>query len=98
MAGIDKRVIPSEELILADAPPRGSRAGQRTTAGGGTAFAGVAFRVDTSGNETVLHTFTGGADGGTPFAGVILGPGGKLYGTSGFGGPTNAGVVYEIKP
>jgi uncharacterized repeat protein (TIGR03803 family) len=69
-----------------------------TTAGGGTAFAGVVFKVSAAGQETVLHTFTGGADGGTPYAGVVLGPNGNLYGTTIGGGQTNAGVVFEIKP
>ncbi len=68
-----------------------------TTAGGGTAGAGVVFKVNAAGQETVLHTFTGGADGGTPFAGVVLGPDGNLYGTTTSGGQTNAGVVFEIK-
>jgi uncharacterized repeat protein (TIGR03803 family) len=68
-----------------------------TTNVGGTAGAGVVFRIDTSGNETVLYNFTGGADGGTPFAGVIFGPDGNLYGVAPFGGQTNAGVVFEIK-
>jgi uncharacterized repeat protein (TIGR03803 family) len=56
------------------------------------------FKIDPSGNETVLHSFTGGADGGNPYAGVIFGPAGKLYGTTAFGGQTNAGVVFEIEP
>jgi uncharacterized repeat protein (TIGR03803 family) len=45
-----------------------------TTNGGGAAGAGVVFKIDKSGNESVLHTFTGGADGGSPYAGVTLGP------------------------
>ncbi|MFZ0800583.1 MAG: choice-of-anchor tandem repeat GloVer-containing protein, partial [Terriglobales bacterium] len=69
-----------------------------TTEGGGASGAGVVFKVDTSGNETVLYSFTGGADGGSPYAGVILGPEGNLFGTTPFGGQTNAGVVFEIKP
>jgi uncharacterized repeat protein (TIGR03803 family) len=69
-----------------------------TTAGGGTAGDGVVFKVNTAGQETVLYSFTGGTDGGTPFVGVILGPEGKLYGTTISGGQTNAGVVFEIKP
>src|SRR5262249_22441942 len=69
-----------------------------TTSSGGTAQSGVVFKVDTSGNETVLHSFTGGVDGGVPFAGVTIGPGGKLYGTTFFGGTMNAGVVYAVKP
>ena len=69
-----------------------------TTNGGGPSNAGVVFKLDTSGNETVLHSFTGGADGGSPYVGVILGPEGNLYGTAAFGGAANAGVVFEIKP
>jgi uncharacterized repeat protein (TIGR03803 family) len=69
-----------------------------TTAGGGASNAGVVFKVNASGNETVLHSFTGGADGGSPYTGVILGPGGNLYGTATTGGQSDAGVVFEIKP
>jgi uncharacterized repeat protein (TIGR03803 family) len=38
---------------------------------GGTANAGVVYKWDTASNYTVLHNFTGGADGGYPHAGVI---------------------------
>jgi uncharacterized repeat protein (TIGR03803 family) len=69
-----------------------------TTSGGGASNAGVVFKVNAAGQETVLHSFTGGADGGTPYAGVILGPKGNLYGTTGSGGQTNTGVVFEVKP
>jgi uncharacterized repeat protein (TIGR03803 family) len=69
-----------------------------TTSGGGASDNGVVFKLDPSGNETVLHSFTGGADGSSPFAGVVLGPNGNLYGTTPFGGQTNAGIVFEIKP
>jgi hypothetical protein len=40
----------------------------------------------------------GGADGGTPYTGVILGPEEQLYGVTAFGGQANVGVVFEIKP
>lgn len=69
-----------------------------TTNGGGTDNAGVVFKVDTSGHETVLYSFTGGDDGGSPYAGVILGPEGEIYGATPFGGQANVGVVFEIKP
>ena len=69
-----------------------------TTNGGGPSNAGVVFKLDTSGNETVLYSFTGGADGGSPYVGVIIGPEGNLYGTADSGGAANAGVVFEIKP
>jgi uncharacterized repeat protein (TIGR03803 family) len=68
-----------------------------TTAGGGASGAGVVFKVDRSGNETALYSFTGGNDGAYPYAGVIFGPEGNLYGTTAFGGQTNAGVVFEIQ-
>lgn len=68
-----------------------------TTVFGGASGSGVVFKVDPQGNETVLHSFTGGADGAMPYAGVALGPSGNLFGTTPFGGQTNGGVVYEIK-
>jgi uncharacterized repeat protein (TIGR03803 family) len=69
-----------------------------TTQFGGASNAGLVFKVDMSGNETVLHSFTGGTDGGNPFVGVIFGPDGRLYGTTAFGGQTDAGVVFAIEP
>ena len=67
-----------------------------TTEYGGAAGAGVVYKLDTSGNETVLHSFTGGADGGNPVAGVISDSAGNLYGTTQKGGSANAGVVYKL--
>jgi uncharacterized repeat protein (TIGR03803 family) len=51
-----------------------------TTYQGGTANAGVVFKLDISGALTVLYNFTGGTDGGNPLAGVILDSAGNLYG------------------
>ena len=43
---------------------------------------GVVYKVDTAGNQTVLHSFTGGADGGYPYpGGLIRESAGGLYGT-----------------
>jgi uncharacterized repeat protein (TIGR03803 family) len=67
-----------------------------TTNGGGASGAGVVFKIDTSGNETALYTFTGGADGGYPLGGVILDSKGNLYGTTNGGGASGAGVVFKI--
>ncbi|MGC9950576.1 MAG: choice-of-anchor tandem repeat GloVer-containing protein [Bryobacteraceae bacterium] len=71
-----------------------------TTSSGGTAGGGTVFKLDTSGNETVLYNFTGGADGGSPSAGVIRDAAGNLYGTTFFGGGShsNAGVVFKVDP
>jgi uncharacterized repeat protein (TIGR03803 family) len=46
---------------------------------------GVAFKLDPSGQETVLHSFTGGADGFGPEAGLVMDATGNLYGTTNFG-------------
>jgi len=66
-----------------------------TTQYGGTGGWGVVYKLDTSGTETVLYTFTGGADGAKPFAGVIGDSQGGLYGTT-YSGGTGAGVVYRL--
>ena len=57
---------------------------------------GVVFKLDTAGQETVLHSFTGGADGRIPYAGVIRDSAGNLYGTTAYGGAANAGIVYKL--
>jgi uncharacterized repeat protein (TIGR03803 family) len=58
--------------------------------------AGVVFKLDTAGQETVLYSFTGGADGSNPYAGVIRDSAGNLYGTTQNGGTPGAGVVFKV--
>jgi uncharacterized repeat protein (TIGR03803 family) len=58
---------------------------------------GTVFRLESSGNETVLHSFTGGADGGNPYAALVRDSAGNLYGTTGNGGAYGWGVVFELK-
>jgi uncharacterized repeat protein (TIGR03803 family) len=53
--------------------------------------------------ETVLHAFTGGSDGGFPFAGLIANSRGNLYGTTFEGGSLSScsegcGIVFELAP
>ncbi len=69
-----------------------------TASSGGAASAGVVFKLDRRGNETVLYSFTGGADGGYPYAGVIEDWAGNLYGTTPFGGADGAGVTFKLDP
>lgn len=47
---------------------------------------------------SVLHNFTGGADGYEPFSGVTIAPSGSLYGTTVYGGTGNAGTVFKLTP
>jgi len=42
---------------------------------------------------TVLHDFTGGDDGGTPYSGLTKGPGGGFYGTTWSGGYRSSDCV-----
>jgi uncharacterized repeat protein (TIGR03803 family) len=73
-----------------------------TTYYGGASGAGTVFKLDTLGTETVLYSFTGGADGSNPIAGVIMDAAGNLYGTTYFGGTApecgsfGCGVVFEL--
>jgi uncharacterized repeat protein (TIGR03803 family) len=69
-----------------------------TTAYFGSANAGVVYKLDSAGNETVLYSFTGGADGGTPSGGLIRDAAGNIYGTTYSGGKESAGVVFKLKP
>ena len=67
---------------------------------------GTVFKLDPAGKETVLYSFTGGADGQWPAAGLIRDSAGNLYGTaltggiqscSGYYGP-GCGVVFKLDP
>jgi len=66
------------------------------TNSGGASGAGVVFKLDTASNETVLYSFTGGADGGYPSGGVILDSAGNMYGTASGGGASGSGVVFKL--
>lgn len=67
-----------------------------TTSGGGTAGLGTVFKLDKTGKETVLHSFTGGADGGTPNGDLIRDQAGNLYGVTPTGGAFNLGTVFKV--
>lgn len=68
-----------------------------TTYQGGSCGAGTVFEVSSAGEETVLHNFCLGGDGGYPFGGVILDSSGNIYGTTEGGGSTDCGTVFELK-
>ena len=59
---------------------------------------GVVFKLDPTGHETILHTFTGGVDGAAPYGGTLIKANGKLYGTTSDGGIANNGIVYKLSP
>jgi uncharacterized repeat protein (TIGR03803 family) len=66
---------------------------------------GVVFKLSSTGTETVLHSFTGGADGAVPSAGLIQDMSGNLFGTTAAGGVESnqcytgtCGVVFRLAP
>jgi uncharacterized repeat protein (TIGR03803 family) len=78
-----------------------------TTYGGGSRACGLGcgtvFKVDAHGNETVLHTFTGGTDGSEPRDRLNIDGSGNVYGTAPGGGDSSCGyggcgVVFKIVP
>jgi uncharacterized repeat protein (TIGR03803 family) len=83
-----------------------------TTEGGGLSNCtgnpgcGTIFKIDTSGKETVLYSFTGGSDGAEPEDGLVMDHAGNLYGTTPYGGdlscgynyPSGCGVVFKLTP
>lgn len=64
----------------------------------------IAVAVSTSSAQTfrVLHNFSGGADGATPYASLTMDRAGNLYGTASAGGQTSCpggcGTVFKLAP
>ena len=69
-----------------------------TTYGDGIFNYGTVFKLSAKGDETPLHVFSGGADGGFPFYGsLVIDPGKGLYGTTSFGGAHSYfGTVFRV--
>lgn len=63
---------------------------------------GTVYKLDPTGNETVLYKFTGGADGGEPYGGLVMDAAGNLYGSTMEGGypgcGDGCGVVFKLDP
>ena len=65
---------------------------------GGQFGSGTVYRLSpatTGWQETVLYSFTSGADGGQPYGGVTLDAEGNLYGTAVVGGSGNGGPCVD---
>jgi len=72
-----------------------------TTVNGGAFGYGTVFKLGPAGKETVLYSFTGGADGGGglyygPPATLVRDSAGNLYGMTYQGGTANLGVVFKV--
>lgn len=69
-----------------------------TASNGGTFGRGVVFKVDKTGKETVLHTFTGHRDGYYPFGSVILDEKRNIYGTTAENDGSGYGTIFRLTP
>ena len=74
-----------------------------TTAGGGAyggAYGhGMVFKLSSSGEETLLHSFGGqSADGILPLGSLIFDKQGDLYGTTSAGGAYGWGTIFKLDP
>jgi uncharacterized repeat protein (TIGR03803 family) len=70
-----------------------------TTAGGANGT-GAIFRVDTSGHETVVYSFSaaGASDGAQPTGRLVAFVDGNYYGTASSGGAYGAGTIFKFNP
>ena len=68
-----------------------------TTQFGGSSDLGTVFKIDPSGTETVLHSFTGPPSDGRDPTGLLIDAAGNLYGTGG-GGSSSRGTVFKVEP
>lgn len=73
-----------------------------TTLLGGAHGFGTVFKLDSSDNETILHSFARGTDGANPNAGLSQDAAGNLYGTTQYGGRGcdrhGCGTVFRVSP
>jgi uncharacterized repeat protein (TIGR03803 family) len=56
----------------------------------------VASQASQTQTFSVLYTFTGGKDGGTPYTELVLDPSGNLYGTTYEAGKLGFGTVFRL--
>jgi hypothetical protein len=74
------------------------------TAGGGTYADGAVYKLtlqsDGRWKSTIIHSFTGGANGQSVGGGVVMDQAGNLYGTTIAGGSPNCqcGIAYKLTP
>jgi uncharacterized repeat protein (TIGR03803 family) len=81
---------PASDLVLSNGVLYG------TALLGGPGHRGTAFSVTiATRSESVLHGFTGKADGGTPKGGLFMNGAGVLYGTAEKGGHFKQGIVFQ---
>lgn len=97
-AGMPDGVNPLSPVTV---DPQGNVYG--TTYYGGTYGYGSVFKIDTTGNLTILHSFDYSPDGAYPTGGLLIDSAGNLYGTASQGGDNNCGffgcgTIFKVTP
>jgi uncharacterized repeat protein (TIGR03803 family) len=70
-----------------------------TTQEGGLYNFGTIYKIQSDGSGwQVIHSFAGPSDGAIPYAGLLLGRDGMLYGTASQGGLSGDGTVFRMAP
>ena len=69
-----------------------------TTPEAGGSGLGTVFQMRPDRTFTVLHDFTGGADGFNPYSALVLGASNTFYSTTLLGGTSNLGTVFKLIP
>jgi uncharacterized repeat protein (TIGR03803 family) len=82
---------------------QGNLYGTAVTGGSGSCEGGcgVVYKLTNTGGtwtQTVIHAFTGGADGSGPGARVTVDQNGNLYGMTPTGGTYGVGTIYKLHP
>jgi len=101
--GADGLTLPDGAYPASGLTPDGNGNLYGTTAKAGAFLHGTVFKIDPSGTLTVLYSFQGDADGGSPIGDLLLGSDGTLYGTT-YGyieidtRNTNYGTVFKLTP
>ncbi|MGB8907716.1 MAG: choice-of-anchor tandem repeat GloVer-containing protein [Candidatus Cybelea sp.] len=94
---IRKQGLRFSQLVLGPRPTGGGLSLYGTGKDGGAYSYGTIVRVTLSGAVIVLHSFTGGADGAHPAAGLVN-VNGTFYGTTRDGGVYSHGTVFSVTP
>jgi RHS repeat-associated protein len=69
-----------------------------TASQGGINGNGTVFAINKDGTGfTTLHSFNGTGDGGAPYAGLVQGADGRLYGAANSGGTNGNGTIFTIE-
>jgi uncharacterized repeat protein (TIGR03803 family) len=96
--GAEDGVYPDSPLIFDKAGNLyGTASASYTNANQGTVFK-LTPNGDGSWSFSVIHAFSGGKDGATPFGPLVFDAAGNLFGTTGAGGLYNGGIAFELSP